>query len=72
MKTHTSRGSEILMELSGVQNLAYYDYCYDICRHHHERWDGGGYPDGLVGNFRPLNDDDMRAVYELACEGSDC
>ena len=29
-------------------------------------------PDGLVGNFRPLNDDDMRAVYELACEGSDC
>ena len=29
-------------------------------------------PDGLVGNFRPLSDDDMRAVYELACEGSDC
>ncbi|WP_207735928.1 diguanylate cyclase [Eubacterium sp. 1001713B170207_170306_E7] len=50
MKTHTSRGSEILMELSGVQDLAYYDYCYDICRHHHERWDGGGYPDGLAGN----------------------
>lgn len=50
MKTHTSRGSEILMELSGVQDLAYYDYCYDICRHHHERWDGGGYPDGLSGN----------------------
>ncbi|MGN0391033.1 MAG: HD-GYP domain-containing protein, partial [Wujia sp.] len=27
----------------------------DICRHHHERYDGGGYPDGLAGDEIPLS-----------------
>ena len=32
----------------------FFQYCYDICRHHHERWDGKGYPDHLVGEEIPL------------------
>lgn len=54
MKTHCQKGCEILERLSKVQNLAYFDYCYEICRHHHERFDGKGYPDGLVGNETPI------------------
>ena len=33
-----------------LEDEEYYNYCYDICRHHHERCDGRGYPDGLKGD----------------------
>jgi putative two-component system response regulator len=54
MKTHTTEGCTILESINFTGNLAYYKYCYDICRHHHERWDGRGYPDGLKGDEIPL------------------
>lgn len=50
MKTHTSQGAEIIGRIPRVGNDSLFKYAYDICRHHHERWDGRGYPDGLKGN----------------------
>ncbi len=50
MKSHTTRGSEVIEMIKDVQDKEYYEICLDICRHHHERYDGGGYPDGLKGD----------------------
>ncbi|MCL2791877.1 MAG: response regulator [Spirochaetaceae bacterium] len=54
MKTHTIKGCEILSRLTQIQGDDFYTYCYDICRYHHERWDGKGYPDGLKGDDIPI------------------
>lgn len=50
MKSHTTRGSEVIEMIKNSQDKEYYELCLDICRHHHERYDGGGYPDGLKGD----------------------
>lgn len=50
MKQHTVQGCEILRNIPHIMEKGLYDYSYDICRHHHERWDGRGYPDGLSGD----------------------
>ena len=49
MKSHTTRGCEIVRMLSDIQDKEYFETSYDICRHHHEKYDGRGYPDGLKG-----------------------
>ncbi len=50
MKQHTIKGCEILQRIPNIMDEGIYNYSYDICRHHHERWDGKGYPDGLAGD----------------------
>ena len=54
MKTHTTKGCDILKHVSFIDNEEFYRYCYNICRHHHEKYDGRGYPDGLKGDEIPL------------------
>lgn len=54
MQEHTIRGCEILESVPRLRESDIYLYCYDICRYHHERWDGRGYPDGLVGDQIPI------------------
>lgn len=53
MKKHTIYGCELLENFKQEDN-EFYHYCYDICRHHHERYDGKGYPDGLAGEDIPI------------------
>lgn len=50
MKTHTVLGIELLERIPQMKYHEVYVYAYDIIRHHHERWDGNGYPDGLKGD----------------------
>ena len=54
MKAHTTIGCDILESFCQEQDN-FYRYCYEICRHHHERWDGKGYPDHLAGDQIPLS-----------------
>lgn len=54
MKTHTTRGCELLDSIEGAWNEEYKKVSYEICRYHHERYDGRGYPDGLAGDSIPL------------------
>lgn len=55
MKSHTTRGCEVLDHIKGVWDQDYDRVCHEICRHHHERYDGRGYPDGLVGEEIPIS-----------------
>jgi len=53
MKKHTVYGCEILDKFK-ISNDEFYSYCHDIIRWHHEKYDGGGYPDGLKGEEIPI------------------
>ena len=50
MKTHTVQGAALLDRIPQLHEHPAYRYARDIARHHHERWDGRGYPDGLKGD----------------------
>ena len=54
MKAHTTIGSEMVEELKGLGDTTYLRYIYNITRYHHERWDGSGYPEGMVGDEIPI------------------
>ncbi len=53
MKTHTVIGANMLDKLGIYRSEALVRTAYEICRWHHERWDGRGYPDGLVRGPHP-------------------
>ena len=53
MKKHTIYGCQLLENFKQEEN-EFYRYCYDICRYHHERANGKGYPDGLVEDEIPV------------------
>lgn len=49
IKSHTTKGAEIIEKVIHLENKVFCDYAYDIARHHHEKYDGNGYPDELKG-----------------------
>lgn len=54
VKTHAAVGASILQNLPLSQDEPLIQVAYQICRWHHERYDGRGYPDGLVGDQIPI------------------
>lgn len=54
MKTHTLIGADMLKSLDMYKDEKLVKLAYEICRWHHERYDGKGYPDGLKGEEIPI------------------
>lgn len=56
LKTHTTLGADTLSKVTqlGAGGNNFMNYAYNMCRNHHERWDGNGYPDRLSGENIPI------------------
>ena len=70
MKGHTLYGSEIIEHITAPSNHEYLKYSKEIARSHHERYDGSGYPDHLVGDDIPIAAQivGMADVYDTLCD----
>ncbi len=55
IKTHTILGEKMLKNVKAYEKEPLIKYAKEICRHHHERYDGSGYPDGLKGDEIPVS-----------------
>lgn len=56
MKSHAAKGGEVIDKIFGKSNDEYLvKITHDVVKHHHERWDGKGYPDGIKGFDIPLS-----------------
>ena len=54
MKTHAAVGGHALQSVLEYSDLEVFHLAQNICTYHHERWNGGGYPEGLEGEAIPL------------------
>ena len=55
MKTHSELGAAIIKDMDFPQDHPLVHTAWEICRWHHERWEGKGYPDGLKGEEIPIS-----------------
>ena len=55
MKTHSEIGATLIQDMPFPKDKPLVHTAWEICRWHHERWDGKGYPDGLKGEEIPIS-----------------
>ncbi len=65
MQTHPVQSAELVATVSGLKDVV------GAVRHHHENWDGCGYPDGLAGTAIPLGARIIKFAYTIDAMTSD-